>query len=73
MTSTLSLAVMALVGFSGGSDGKESACHTGDAGSIPGSRRYHGVGNGNPLQYSCLGNPKDRETWQATVHEVAKN
>ena len=73
MTSTLSLAVMALVGFSGGSDGKESACHAGDVGSIPGSRRYHGIGNGNPLQYSCLGNPKERETWQATVQEVAKN
>ena len=44
-----------------------------DAGSIPGSGRAPGVGNGNPLQYSCLGNPMDRGTWQATVHEVAKS
>ena len=33
---------------------------------------FPGEGNGNPLQYSCLGNPIDRRTWQATVHEVAK-
>ena len=45
----------------------------GEVGSIPGSGRSPGVGNGYPLQYSCLGNPKDREAWQATVHEVAKN
>ena len=41
-----------------------------DSGSIPGSRRSPGVGNGNSLQYSCLGNPMDRETWQATGHGV---
>ena len=40
--------------------GKESACQAGDVGSIPRSGRSHGEGNGNPLQYSCLGNPKDR-------------
>ena len=40
---------------------------------IPGSGRAPGVGNGNPLQYSCLGNPKDREAWWATVHRVAKS
>ena len=40
--------------ISGGSDGKESACSTGDPGSIPGSGRSPGEGNGNPLQYSCL-------------------
>ena len=40
--------------------------------SIPGSRRFPGEGNGNPLQYSCLGNPIDREDWQAAVHGVAK-
>ena len=45
----------------------------GDAGSIPGSERSPGVGNGSPLQYSCLGNPMDREAWQATVHEAAKS
>ena len=44
-----------------------------DAGSIPGSERCPGEGNGNPLQYSCLENPMDRGAWQATVHEVAKS
>ena len=41
-----------------------------DAGSTPGSGRSPGEGNGNPLQYSCLGNPTDRGVWQATVHGV---
>ena len=45
----------------------------GDLGSIPGWGRSPGVGNGNPLQYSCLENPRDREAWQATVHGVAKS
>ena len=44
----------------------------GDSGLIPGLGRSPGVGNGNPLQYSCLGNPMDRGAWQATVHGVAK-
>ena len=44
-----------------------------DASSIPGSGRSPGEGNGNPLQYSCLGNPMDRGTWQATVHWVTKS
>ena len=44
-----------------------------DAGSIPGSGGSPGEGNGNPLQYSCLRNPVDREAWQATVHGIAKN
>ena len=43
-----------------------------DTGSIPESGRSSGEGNGNPLQYSCLGNPKDRGAWQATVRGVAK-
>ena len=43
-----------------------------DAGSIPGLGRSPGGGNGNPLQYSCLENPMDREAWWATVHRVAK-
>ena len=47
----------------GGSDGKESACNAGDPGSIPGSGRSPGEGNGNPLQYSCLENSMDREAW----------
>ena len=45
----------------------------GDPGLIPGSGRSSGEENGNPLQYSCLENPMDRGTWQATVHEVAKS
>ena len=44
-----------------------------DAGSIPGSGRSPGGGHGNPLQYSCLENPIDREAWRATVHRVAKS
>ena len=48
-----------------GSDGKASACNEGDLGSIPGSGRSPGEDNGNPLQYSCLENPTDREAWQA--------
>ena len=51
---------------------KESACNVGDPGSIPGSGRSLGEGNGNPLQYSCLGNPMDRGAWWATVHGVSK-
>ena len=43
-----------------------------DAGSIPGSGRSPGAGNRNPLQYSCLENPRDRGAWPATVHRVAK-
>ena len=46
---------------------------TRDSGSIPESGRFPGVGNDNPLQYSCLENPMDRGTWRATVHGVAKS
>ena len=60
-------------GFSGGSDGKKSVCNAGDLGSIPGSGRSPKEGNGNPLQYSCLENPMDGGTWQATVHGVTKS
>ena len=56
----------------GGSDGKESACHAGDPGLILGSGRSHREGNANPLQYACLGNPMDRGAWWATVHGVAE-
>ena len=62
-----------LWGFPGGSDGKESACHAGDLGSIWESGRFPGEGNGNPLQYFCLENPMNRGAWQATVHRVAKS
>ena len=50
---------------------KHPPAKAGDAGSIPGSGRSPGEGNGNPLQYSCLENPMDR-AWQATVHGVTK-
>ena len=50
------------MGFPGGSEVNVSACNTGDPGSIPGSGRTPGEGNGNPLQDSCLENPMDRES-----------
>ena len=59
--------------FPGDSVGKESACHAGDPGSIPGSGRSPGEGNGNPLQYSCLENLMDRRAWRDIVHGVAKS
>ena len=59
--------------FAGGSDGKESAYNVEDPGSIPGSGRSPEVGNGNPLQYSCLENPMDRGPWQATAYGVTKS
>ena len=43
-----------------------------DAGLTPGLRRFPGRGHGNPLEYSCLKNPKDRGAWWAAVHRVAK-
>ena len=49
-----------VMGFPGGSEGKESACNTGDLGSVPGIGRSSGGGQGNPLQYSGLENPLDR-------------
>ena len=51
----------------------ESSCNSGDLGSIPGSGRCSGEGNGNPLWYSCLENPMDRGSWWATNHGVAKS
>ena len=50
-----------------------NAGDTRDVGSIPGLGKSTGVGNGNPLQYSCLGNPTDRGAWWATVHALAKS
>ena len=52
---------------------KASAYDAGDLGSIPGSGRPPGEGNGNPLQYSCMENPMDGGAWWATVHGVAKS
>ena len=60
------------VGFPGGSVGKES-CSAGVMTSIPGLGRSPGGGHGNPLQYSCLGNPMDRGAWRAAVFGVAKS
>ena len=59
--------------FPGGSDGKASAYNAGDLGSIPGSGRSPGEGNGTPLQYSCLENPMDGGARLATVYGVAKS
>ena len=59
--------------FPDGSDGKESACNVGNPGLIPGSGKFPGEGNGNPLQYSCLEDSMDREAWWATVHGVANS
>ena len=54
------------MGFSVGSDGKESACSEGDTGSIPGLGISPGEGNDYPFWYSCLENPMDRGAWQTT-------
>ena len=52
---------------------QETACNSGDAGSIPGSGRSPRTENGNPLQYSYLRNPMDRGVWWAAVHEVPES
>ena len=52
---------------------KNPPANGGDIGSVPGLGSSLGVGNGNPLQYPCLDNPIDGETWQATVHGVVKS
>ena len=59
--------------FPGGSVIKHPPVNAGDSGSIPGLGRSPREGNGNPLQYSCLGNPKDRGAWWAAVHVVTKS
>ena len=63
-------------GFTGGTVVKNPPANAGDttdAGSIPGTERFPGVGNGNPLQYSCLKNPMDSGAWWITDHEAAKS
>ena len=61
------------MGFPGRSVVKNPPANAGDVGSIPGLGRSPGEGNGNPVQYACLGNPMDRGAWQATVHEGRKS
>ena len=60
------------MGFPGGASGEESVS-AGEVDLIPGSRRFPGERNGNPLQYSCLGNHVDRGAWRSTVNGVAKS
>ena len=60
------------MGFPCGSLVKNLPANAGDVGSIPGSGRFPEGGNGNPLQYSCLGNPMDRGVWWAIVQSIAK-
>ena len=59
--------------FPSGSVVKNLPASAGDMGFIPRSERFPGVGNGNPLQYSCLENSMDRGVWWATVHGVGKS
>ena len=61
-----------LLGFPGGLMVKNPPANAGEAGLIPGSGRSPGEGNGNSLQYSCLGNPMDRGAWQDTVYGLAE-
>ena len=56
------------MGFPGGSVVKNPPANAGDVGSLPGSGRFPGGGNGNPLQCTCLENPMDRGAWLAIVH-----
>ena len=62
-----------ILGFPGGSDGKESACNAGDLDSIPALGISPGEGNGYPFQHSGLENAMDRGAWQATVHGLTKS
>ena len=62
-----------MLGFPTGSVVRNAAANAGDVGLIPGSGRFPGEGNGNPLQYSCLETSMDRGVWLATVHGVTKS
>ena len=64
---------MCFLGFSSGSDNKESICNAGALGLISGSGRSPGERNGYPFQYSCLDNSMDKGVWRATVHRVAES
>ena len=65
--------MLAVRGFPGGSDSKESVCNARDQDLIPGSGRSPGEGNDYPLQYSCPENAMDRGAWWTAVHEVMKS
>ena len=64
--------LIVLLGFPGGSEINNLPANSGDKGLIPGLGMSPREGNGNPLQYSCLGNPMDRGAWWATVHGVTE-
>ena len=75
MHTTLTIFVICICyseGFPGGSMVKNLPVNAADAGSIPGLGRSLGEGNGNPLQYSCLGNPMDRGAWRAIVYGATR-
>ena len=61
------------MGFPGGSDSKESTCNAGDMGSVPGLGRSPGEGHGNPLQYSCLENPRRQRSLAGVVPGVSES
>ena len=61
------------MGFPSGTEVKNLPANAGDVGSVPGSGRSPGEGNGNPVQYSCLEDPMDRGAWWATVRGVSKS
>ena len=69
----INIQTLLYMGFLGDSVVKNPPANTGDAGLIPGLGRSPGEGNGNPLQYSCLGNPMDKGVWRATVHGDTKS
>ena len=71
-TMRIFLTLQSCTGLPGGSVVKSPPANAGDVGTIPGSGRSPAEGSGNPIQYSCLGNPKDRGAWRITVHRVAK-
>ena len=70
---TCHIILLLYLGFSDGSDGKESACNAEDPGLIPGLGRSPGEGNGTPLRYPCLDTSMDRGAWWATIHGVTKS
>ena len=72
LLSSNNILVNIIWGFSSGSVVKNILANAGDVSLIPRWERPFGEGNGNPLQYSCLGNPRDRGAWLATVHGVVK-